>query len=151
MRQPRRATDGSPRRAPDTAPRTRCGRLFALLLVLGTGIGLAPAPAGASPEAGQWGSVASWPTMGKHMVLMHDNRVLVFSTGANAHVWDLATNTFTPVPATFGDLHCAGHATLADGRVMVIGGVKVDPFVGISRGGRQTIHPNAVIDQLHRD
>lgn len=132
MRQPRRATDGSPRRAPDTGQRARRRLLLALMIALCAGIGLAPAPAGASPEAGQWGPIVNWPTMGKHMVLMHDNRVLVFSTGANAHVWDLATNTFTPAPATFGDLHCAGHATLADGRVIVIGGVNVDPFIGIN-------------------
>src|SRR5262249_44398427 len=36
------------------------------------------------------------------------------------------------VPAFFGDLHCAAQTTLADGRVIVMGGVIVSPHDGIT-------------------
>ena len=49
-------------------------------------------------------------------------KVLVWSTGDNARVWNPTTGTFTLTPFTFGDLHCAGQSTLADGRVVVVGG-----------------------------
>ena len=56
--------------------------------------------------------------------------MLVWSTGDNAQVWNPADGMFTPVPATFGDLHCAGQSTLADGRVIVVGGQNGSPHNG---------------------
>jgi hypothetical protein len=42
--------------------------------------------------------------------------------GEETSVWDPATGKLTSIRAPFGDLHCAGQATLADGRVIVLGG-----------------------------
>jgi galactose oxidase-like protein/carboxypeptidase family protein/flagellar hook capping protein FlgD len=84
----------------------------------------------APDQVGAWGPVLDWGVQGKHMVLLPTSKVLVWPTGENARVWNPATGAFVPVPATFGDLHCAAQATLADGRAIVIGGVLVDPHIG---------------------
>jgi galactose oxidase-like protein/carboxypeptidase family protein/PKD domain-containing protein/Kelch motif protein len=97
---------------------------IAHLLVLAYGAQGTPA------QAGQWGPLLEWGIQGKHMVMLHTGDVLVWSTGENARVWDPDTGSFTLVPATFGDLHCAGHVTLPDGRVIVLGGVNGDPHIG---------------------
>jgi PKD repeat protein len=68
---------------------------------------------------------------GKHMVLLHNGKVLVWSQGSQARVWNPATGEFTATPAPFGDTHCAGQVTLADGRVLVVGGQLGTPHVGI--------------------
>jgi Domain of unknown function (DUF1929)/Carboxypeptidase regulatory-like domain len=79
---------------------------------------------------GEWESVLNWGIFGKHMALLPNNELLVWPTGQDAFLWDLATQTKVAVPATFGDLHCAAQVTLADGRVMVAGGVIVNPHDG---------------------
>ena len=56
------------------------------------------------------------------MAMLSTGKVLVWSTGDNARVWNPANGTFKLTPFTFGDLHCAGQSTLADGRVVVVGG-----------------------------
>lgn len=73
-------------------------------------------------QIGEWDTLLNWGIQAKHMALMHTGKVLVWSTGDSARVWNPATGTFQLAPALFGDLHCAGQTTLADGRVMVIGG-----------------------------
>ena len=73
---------------------------------------------------GQWGSVLTWPVQGKHMVLLHNGKVLVWSKGEEAHVFDPTTGQLTAKPAPFGDIHCAAQVTLADGRIIVVGGQK---------------------------
>ncbi len=66
------------------------------------------------------------------MILLPTGNVLVWSTGEDARVWDASTAaSLTPVPFFPGDLHCAGQATLADGRIIVIGGQGSSTHVGI--------------------
>ena len=64
------------------------------------------------------------------MATLSTGKVLVWSTGDNARVWDPSTGTFTLTPATFADLHCAGQSTLADGRLVVVGGQTGSPHNG---------------------
>jgi hypothetical protein len=93
------------------------------------------APSQINPQnatVGAWEPINDWGIFGKHMVLMHNGKVLVWPTGADAFVWDPATNTKTAVPALFGDLHCAAQTVLPDGRVIVLGGVIVSPHDGIN-------------------
>jgi hypothetical protein len=73
-----------------------------------------------------------WGLQAKHMVALSTGKVLVWSTGATASVWDPGTGALTPSPALFGDLHCAGQSILADGRVIVVGGQNVSPHNGTS-------------------
>ncbi|MGP1675000.1 MAG: galactose oxidase-like domain-containing protein, partial [Candidatus Limnocylindrales bacterium] len=88
------------------------------------------APATAPSDTGSWGPILDWGAQAKHMTMLHTGKVLVWSTGDNARVWDPATGSFTLAPATFGDLHCAGQSTLADGRVIVVGGQNGSPHDG---------------------
>ena len=81
-------------------------------------------------DSGEWGPLLDWGVQAKHMVTLSTGKVLVWSTGDNARVWDPTTGTFTLTPATFADLHCAGQATLADGRVIVVGGQNGSPHDG---------------------
>ena len=87
--------------------------------------GTEPAPAGvlaAPADTGTWGPLLDWGQQAKHMAMLSTGKVLVWSTGDNARVWNPTTGTFTLTPFTFGDLHCAGQSTLADGRLVVVGG-----------------------------
>jgi PKD repeat protein len=111
----------------------RRARLVALATVV---LGLAAAPssfavAGPPDQVGEWGPVLDWGVQGKHMVLLHNGKVLIWSQGDQARVWNPATGQFTLTPAPFGDIHCGGQVTLADGRVLVVGGQLGDPHVGI--------------------
>ena len=76
----------------------------------------------APADTGAWGPVLDWGQQAKHMAMLSTGKVLVWSTGDNARVWNPTDGTFKLTPFTFGDLHCAGQSTLADGRVVVVGG-----------------------------
>ncbi len=103
----------------------------AVLLVLGLGTQQSTGTVSSdADQSGEWSSVVSWPAMAKHMILLPHDKALIFSTGADVQLWNIGSNTFKPVPATFGDLHCAGHVTLADGRAFVVGGQEGSPFIG---------------------
>jgi len=74
-------------------------------------------------QIGQWAAPFSTPLVMVNAVLMHTGKVLAFDdSGIHAHVWDPATNNFTPVPNNVTDLFCAGNAALPDGRILVAGG-----------------------------
>jgi hypothetical protein len=93
---------------------------------------VASAQVGTPATIGAWDPVNDWDIFGKHMALMHNGKVLAWPTGEDAFVWDPVTNVKTAVPALFGDLHCAAQTTLADGRVLVAGGVGLSTHDGIT-------------------
>jgi hypothetical protein len=74
------------------------------------------------------------PNRNLHSTLLHNGKVLMIAGDGNngflystkrftADLWDPTTRTFKtlPVPA---DFFCAGHVTLADGKVLIMGGTK---------------------------
>jgi hypothetical protein len=85
-----------------------------------------------STTQGQWSAVADWPTRAVHAALLPDGRVFFVSYYAESlqpNIWDPVSNTFTATEAASFALFCAGHTTLADGRVFISGGYVAD-YVG---------------------
>jgi len=84
-----------------------------------------PPPPPPGPQ-GQWGPPMTWPLVAIHSVLTHTGNVLLmdgWQTPNQTQVFNPATQAMNPVPNGLGrDLFCSGHATLADGRVVVVGG-----------------------------
>lgn len=74
---------------------------------------------------GEWGPVMDWPLVSSHATLMHTGDILMWdaweSPTSNAKLWNPLTNVFTSVPVNAG-LFCSGHATAADGKLIVMGG-----------------------------
>jgi hypothetical protein len=74
---------------------------------------------------GQWSAVTNWPTRAVHTTLLPDGRVFFVSYYAESlhpNIWDPVSNTFTATASSSYALFCAGHTTLADGRVFIAGG-----------------------------
>lgn len=76
-------------------------------------------------RVGEWGPVTGWPLVAVHATLLHTGEVLMWDAWelptAQAKLWNPTTNVFTNVPVGAG-LFCAGQATDADGRLIVMGG-----------------------------
>jgi len=70
---------------------------------------------------GQWSSVVNLPAVAVNLILLQNNQVLFYQDGSTPTVWNYVNNTFKSVPEG-DDLFCSGHALLADGRVLVVGG-----------------------------
>jgi hypothetical protein len=96
------------------------------LCVFGLLLGFFPSYCQAQPATqGQWSSLETWPTRAIHTSLLPDGRVFFFSYYDEAlqpHIWDPATDTFAPTAASSYSLFCAGHTTMADGRIFIAGG-----------------------------
>lgn len=125
-------------------PRRACGATGAIALLCGVGVTIVGTPAaGAAPVAapvatataanGSW-SVTSTPSdvRAVHVTLLRTGKVLLVAGSGNSRtnfdagtfktsVWDPSTGNLTAV-STPWDAFCAGHVTLADGRVLVAGG-----------------------------
>src|SRR5512147_1699808 len=74
---------------------------------------------------GQWTALQTWPTRAIHTTLLPDGRVFFvsfYSESLQPHIWDPASNTFSPTAQSSYALFCAGHTTLADGRIFLAGG-----------------------------
>jgi hypothetical protein len=70
---------------------------------------------------GSWSSAVNIPAVAVNLVLLKNNKVLFYQDGSTPTVWDYANSVFAAVPTT-ADLFCSGHALLADGRMLVVGG-----------------------------
>jgi hypothetical protein len=70
---------------------------------------------------GTWSAPVTLPAVAVNLVLLPNNKLFFYQDGATATVWDYINNRFTSVP-TGVNLFCSGHALLADGRVLVVGG-----------------------------
>lgn len=87
-----------------------------------------PGPQLPADQIGQWGPVLTWPLQATHAALLHTGMVL-FYRGADplpisTYTWDPGTEAISgPFPVT-SDIFCSGHAALADGRILVMGGAR---------------------------
>ena len=80
---------------------------------------------GQGSSQGQWTSLQNWPTRAVHTTLLPDGRVFFVSyygESLNPNIWDPVSNTFSPTAASSYALFCAGHTSMADGRVFIAGG-----------------------------
>jgi hypothetical protein len=73
---------------------------------------------------GSWSALTPWPIVAVHTTLLPDGNVLSWSRGADTVppvIWNPQNGTFISLPIGI-DIFCAGHALLADGRLLVSGG-----------------------------
>ncbi len=70
---------------------------------------------------GSWSSPVTLPTVAVNLVLLKNNKLLFYEDGSSVTLWDYMNNAFTSIPISV-NLFCSGHAVLADGRVLVVGG-----------------------------
>jgi galactose oxidase len=79
------------------------------------------AAAGNESTVGSWTAPFSWPVVAVHLIMGPSGKVLSWGKDGAPQLWNPATKTFTAVPTSTW-LFCAGHALLADGRLLVAGG-----------------------------
>jgi hypothetical protein len=97
-----------------------------------------PPPASGPAASGQW-TVLDYqmPIRAPHATLLKNGKVLLIAGSGNstanfaagsfkASVWDPVTGVFNTLDVP-KDMFCAGHVTLADGRVLIQGGTKSYP------------------------
>jgi hypothetical protein len=70
---------------------------------------------------GSWSSPVSLPAVAVNLMLLPNDRVMFYQDGPTATIWNYVQNSFTSVPTSI-NLFCSGHALLADGRILVVGG-----------------------------
>jgi hypothetical protein len=71
---------------------------------------------------GQWSSPISTPMVLVHCILLNTGKIIAWSTGSQAELFDPSTNTFTLKPDNLTDLLCAGQVVLTNGKAFVVGG-----------------------------
>ncbi|MCH8823277.1 MAG: DUF1929 domain-containing protein [Planctomycetes bacterium] len=65
----------------------------------------------------------TWPLAAFTGALMPDGKILVWQTdGETARLWDSSTGAFTCMPNFSTPLFCSGHASLANGSLLIAGG-----------------------------
>ena len=81
--------------------------------------------AGTPAEIGEWGPVGPMPAVATHLTVLGNQEALFWfgqSHPAPTYVFDPSTEMSSASGAAERDVFCSGHTTLADGRVMSIGG-----------------------------
>jgi hypothetical protein len=76
---------------------------------------------GNAAVVGSWSSVTNLPTVAMNLILLKNNKLMFYEDGASVTIWDYLNNVFTSAPISV-DLFCSGFASLADGRILVVGG-----------------------------
>ena len=96
----------------------------ALSCLLGTASFLSPSTANAQASlTGQWTRLQDFPVIPIHSHLLPSGKVMMWGRPGNqGYLWDPATQAITALPDAGYDVFCAGHAFLADGRLLVAGG-----------------------------
>lgn len=78
-------------------------------------------------KIGQWSDVIKFPTQGTHSIVMSTGKVLFWRTALPPYLFDPISETVTAAQTPVfsnpnANFFCSGHATMADGRIMVVGG-----------------------------
>ena len=129
-----------------------------------------PPPTTDPPPAGP-AAVGTWkvldvdmPLRTVHSTLLHDGRLLLIAGSGNdgtqfaagtfrAVVWSPDTNVYTDVPVPY-DMFCAGHVTLADGKVLIAGGTLAfpgqDQGPNTFKGSNKSYYFDPSDNQFHR-
>lgn len=76
---------------------------------------------GSPATVGSWSNPVQLPAVAVNLILLPNNKLLFYQDGASPTVWDYTNNVFTTI-STSQDVFCSGHAALADGRILVVGG-----------------------------
>jgi len=80
---------------------------------------------------GSWTPVTAHPAVGIHTNVTPEGTVLFFQgsdmwyEATDSYVWDPSTGQVTEQSTSSNNLFCAGHASLTDGRTIVIGGTAI--------------------------
>ena len=75
------------------------------------------------PEtSGQWSAPFAWPVLGVHLALLPSGKAMTWAQSGQPHIWDPATGSFTRTTKP-AEIFCAGQSFLADGRLLVAGGI----------------------------
>ena len=80
---------------------------------------------------GSWSSVLNLPTVAMNLILLKNNKLMFYEDGGSVTIWDYLNNVFTSAPVSV-DLFCSGFASLADGRILVVGGYGGSNTIGIA-------------------
>ncbi len=76
---------------------------------------------GSTAVVGSWSSVYNLPTVAMNLILLKNNKLMFYEDGGSVTIWDYLNNSFSSAPLSV-NLFCSGFASLADGRIMVVGG-----------------------------
>src|ERR1051325_8258085 len=79
---------------------------------------------------GQWSTLVSWPSVSIHTHMLPTGKVLFWDYVDAPRSWDPVTEVFGVLPLAGHNPFCGGHAFLADGRLLEVGG-HVEPGVGL--------------------
>ncbi len=86
---------------------------------------------GSAIVVGSWSSVVNLPTVAMNLILLKNNKLMFYEDGGSVTIWDYLSNVFTSAPVSV-DLFCSGFASLADGRILVVGGYGGSNTIGIA-------------------
>jgi N-acetylneuraminic acid mutarotase len=76
---------------------------------------------GNAAVVGSWSSVLNLPTVAMNVILLKNNKLMFYEDGGSVTIWDYLNNIFASAPISV-NLFCSGFASLADGRILVVGG-----------------------------
>jgi YVTN family beta-propeller protein len=76
---------------------------------------------------GQWSSPIATPMVLVHGLLLNNGKILAWSSGDQARIFDPATSSFTQVPDLITDVLCAGEVRLSNGNPLSVGGESFGP------------------------
>jgi galactose oxidase len=93
---------------------------IALSWLLGTSCFLSPSTANAQASlTGQWTRLQDFPVIPIDSHLLPSGKVMMWGRPGNqGYLWDPTTQAITALPDVGYDVFCAGHAFLADGRLL---------------------------------